>query len=114
LTEMPDLGGFEMATQIESTVDGRVILWFFRIDRDRGLWIQVQVTLVGASLKRANLEILQAMPKLRSWTQRIVNTDPQRMEFKLDFEPGTLCYECEDVVCSEFTRKVHMAPEVNE
>jgi hypothetical protein len=61
---MPDLGGFEMATQIESTVDGRVILWFFRIDRDRGLWIQVQVTLVGASLKRANLEILQAMPKI--------------------------------------------------
>jgi len=48
---MPDLGGFEMATQIDSTVDGRVILWFFRIDRDRGLWIQVQVTLVGASLK---------------------------------------------------------------
>jgi hypothetical protein len=111
---MPDLGGFEMATQIESTVDGRVILWFFRIDRDRSLWIQVQVTLVGASLKRASLEILQAMPKLRSCTQRIVSTDPQRMEFKLDFEPGTLCYECEDVVCSEFTRKVHMAPEVKE
>jgi hypothetical protein len=111
---MPDLGGLEMATQIESTVDGRVILWFSRMDRDRGLWIQVQVTLVGASLKQANLEILQAMPKLRSCTQRTVSTDPQRMAFRLDFEPGTLCYECEDVVCSEFTRNVYMAPEVNE
>ena len=111
---MPDLGGFEMETHIESTVDRLVILWFSRTDRDRGLWIQVQVTLVGASLKQANLEILQAMPKLRSWTQRIVSADPQRMEFKLDFEPGVLCYECEDVVCSEFTRKVYVAPEVNE
>ena len=103
-----------MATQIESTVDRRVILWFTRIDRECGLWIQVQVTLVGASLKRANVEIFQAMPKLRSCTQRTVSTDPQRMEFKLDFESGTLCYECEDVFCSAFTSKIHMAPEVNE
>jgi hypothetical protein len=102
-----------MAAQIESTVDRLVILWFSKIDRGRSLWIQVQVTLVNAQLKQASLEILHAMPKLRSCEIRTVGTDPQRKEFKLDFKPGSLSYECDDIVCSEFTRRIHIAPEEN-
>lgn len=48
MTDTPELSGFEMAAQIESTVDRLVILWFSKIDRDRSLWIQAQVTLVDA------------------------------------------------------------------
>lgn len=111
MTDTPELAGFEMAAQIESTVDRLVILWFSKIDRGRGLWIQAQATLVDARLKQANLEILHAMPKLRSCEMRTVSTDPQRKEFKLNFEPGSLCYECEDIAWSQFTRRIHFAPE---
>ena len=113
LTDTPELSGFEMATQIESTVDRLVILWFSKIDRSRNLWIQAQVTLVNARLKQANLEIVYAMPKLRSCEIRTVGADRQSKEFKLDFEPGSLCYECDDIVWSEFKRRIHIAPETD-
>lgn len=101
-----------MATQIESTADRLVILWFSKIDRSRSRWIQVQVTLVNARLKQANLEILLAMPKLRSCEVR--TSDGNAKEFRSTFEPGSLCYECEDIVWSEFTRALHVAPEGSE
>lgn len=114
MTDTPDLSGFELETRIESTVDRLVILWFSKMDRRRSLWIQAQVTLVGARLKQANLEILGTMPRLRSCEARTSSADPRMKDFKLDFEPGSLCYECEDIVCSEFTRSIRFAPEVNE
>ncbi|MBM3650821.1 MAG: hypothetical protein FJX11_23850 [Alphaproteobacteria bacterium] len=103
-----------MSGRIVSTADRLVILWFSKMDRDRGLWTQIQVTLVGARLKRANLEILDTLPQLRSYDIKVISSEPPRREFKLDFEPGSLCYECDDIVHSKFSRKIVFEPRVDE
>lgn len=108
---MPDLSGFEMSKQMESTIDRLIILWFSKIDLDAGLWMQVQVTLVNARIKLANIEIVDAMPRMLSCEVLEQSSSATRkVELRIRFDPGYLSFECDDIVSSQFSRKFLTAP----
>jgi hypothetical protein len=109
MIDFPDIRGFEMANHIESTVDRLIILWFSQVHRDIKLWKQVQVTLVNARLKIANITITDFIPKMKSY--EIIEgsfRNEKNIQFNIKFDDGILCFECEDIVYSEYSRKIYV------
>jgi hypothetical protein len=72
----------------------------------------VQVTLINAVMKGANLEISDCMPKMKSSElSEDISGKRRKVQFKIMFDPGFLYFECDDVVCSEFSRNIVFSPE---
>jgi hypothetical protein len=82
-------------------------LWFSKTERERQSWQQVQVTLVGARLSMANVEIVGGFPPLRSYEiSEKVTEHGNRIQFELRFDKGDMSFECEAVAHSVFSRKI--------
>ncbi len=103
----PDFRGFELEPQINATGGRIVILWFSKTDRERQLWQQNQVTLVSARLAMADVKIGEFFPPLRSCE---ISKKPgprgELTQVSIAFDDGSLVFECDEAVCSEFSRKV--------
>ena len=105
--ELPDLRGYELESHIYSAPGRLVIVWFSKIEQEAECWRQIQVTLVGAKLSMVNLEIAQCFPPLSSYKISEKSTaQGSRVEFEIIFDKGEICFECEDITYSEFSRKI--------
>lgn len=103
----PDFRGFELAPRIDA-VGGRIVmLWFAKADREHQVYRQIQVTLVTARLAMADVKIGEFFPPLRSCE---ISKKPgprgELTQFAMVFDDGSLVFECEEVVCTEFSQKV--------
>lgn len=107
---LPDFRGYDMESQVYSSISRLVVLWFSKIDRKAESWKQIQVTLVNAQLSMANVEIVQSLPPLRSCEATEIETEKgKKISFKVRFDAGELSFECEDIACTEFSRKISVA-----
>lgn len=104
---VPDFHGFELENHIYSGGARVIILWFSRIDHELESWRQIQVTLVGARLVLADVKIERDFPALLACAASKEST-PQgdRIKLEMSFERGAMRFECDDMTCSEFSRKV--------
>jgi hypothetical protein len=64
--ELPDLRDYGLESEITSTTGRLVTLSFSKIEPEAERWRQMRLTLVGARLSMASLEIVQGFPPLRS------------------------------------------------
>lgn len=110
----PDLHGYELDSQLYSAAR-LVVLWFSKIERELGLWRQIQVTLVGARLNAANFELERGFPALRSCEISERPTPKgNRKVFLITFVKGQISFECEDIAYAEFSRKIRSLPDSNQ
>jgi hypothetical protein len=105
----PDLRGYELENHIHTTVPRLVIIWFGKIEREAERWRQVQVTLIGARLNMADVEIVHGFPPLRSVDVSEMNTaGGKRIQIQLCFDGGEIAFECENFTYSEFSHKIQV------
>ena len=108
----PDFRGFELEPHIDAAGGRITILRFSKSDRELHLWRQIQVTLVGARLAMADVKIGEFFPPLRSCDISKKPTPRGELtQLAINFEEGSLVYECDEAVCSEFSRKVRFSRE---
>jgi hypothetical protein len=103
----PDFRGFELQPHITATGGRITILWFSKTDRARQTCQEIQVTLVSARLVMADVKIGEFFPPLRSCD---ISKKPgprgELARVSIQFDDGSLVFECDEAVCSEFSRKV--------
>lgn len=82
------------------------------MDRKLRSWCQVQLTLIGAKLIIADVEIGENFPPMVSCAMSEKLT-PQgnRTQVLIAFGAGKLGFECEQLVCNEFSRQIQIARE---
>jgi hypothetical protein len=105
--DIPNLSGYELESHICWTPIRLAILWFSKIERETQSWRQVQVTLVGARLSTASVEIMESFPHLISC--EISDTQAaqvNRKQLQLRFDQGEMSFECEEVAYSVFSRQI--------
>src|SRR5579862_267043 len=106
---IPNLRGYELENQIYSAMSRVIVLWFSKIERDAEEWKQIQITLIGARLETANLEIIQGFPPLKSCeTSEKQTQQGKRIQFAIYFDKGVMSFECENIACSEYSRKIRV------
>lgn len=109
---LPDFRGYNLDSQIYSTASRLIVLWFSKMDYELERWRQIQVTLVNARLSMANMEIARGFPPLRSCElSRKPTAKGNRKLFAIHFDSGEISFECEEITCSEFSRKVRVLRE---
>ncbi len=107
--DLPDLLGYELSNRICTLLGGPIIIWLSKADRQAERLHQVQLTLVGAKLSMANLEIAGCFPPLQ--TCRISGAqDDRKKKLHLRFEEGELCFEFEHLSFSKFSRRLRFDP----
>jgi hypothetical protein len=103
----PDFRGFEIEPHIDAAGGRITILRFSRTDRERQLWLQIQVTLVSARLVMADVKIGEFFPPLRSCEiSKKPSPRGELTQVSITFDDGSLVFECDEAVSSEFSRKV--------
>jgi hypothetical protein len=105
--DLPDLRGYELDSHICWTPTRLAILWFSKTELEAQLWQQVQVTLVGARLSMASVEIVGGFPALKSYEVSERKTaQGNRLQFELRFDRGEMSFECESIAYSVFSREI--------
>lgn len=109
---VPDFHGFQLEGRIYTGGTRLTILWFSRIDHELESWRQIQVTLVGARLVMADVKIGENFPPLVACVVAKMPTPRgERIQLAMSFERGQISFECDDMMCSEFSRKVRFLRE---
>jgi hypothetical protein len=109
MAEFPDLTGYDLDHQVLSTGSRIIILWFSKIERETECWKQIQVTLVGARLNAANLEIFDGFPRMNSCV--IYEMPAPRgtiMRLDIHFDAGEISFEFDKFGYSEYSRKINI------
>ena len=111
----PDFRGFELEPHIDATGGRITILRFSRTDRELQSWRQIQLTLVSARLAMADVKIGECFPPLRSCDISKKPTPRGEVtKVAITFDEGSLVYECDEAVCSEFSRKIRFSSETDQ
>ncbi len=112
---LPDFRGFLLEGQIHAAGTRIIILWFSNIDHELESWRQIQVTLVGARLTAASVEIGTFFPPLRSCEiSEKATPRGNRTQIAMTFDQGEMSFECEELVWSEFSRQVRFVRETGQ
>lgn len=103
----PDFTGFYFDGEIQSVEERLTLLWFSKIDRELETWRQIQLTLVCAQLIAADVEINPGFPPFKSCDFSKKSTlHGDRTLIVLSFDKGQISFQCEDIICTEFHRKI--------
>lgn len=104
-----DLDGYHFDSRIFWSTNRLILLWFSKVEREDQRWTQVQVTLVGARLLIANLEVEQCFPPMTSYeVTRKSSVQGSTTTLLLSFGASELRFECEQLVFSKYSRKIRV------
>ena len=109
----PDIHGYVMQNHIDCRFPTSIMLWFHNHTPDLTALIHVQVFLLGASMKGANVELKPFFPDLTSYSIKpeVVHGRPKNL-LSIAFDKGEMSFLFEKVFHVRWSHPMHVPDEL--